>query len=62
MVDITMCLNKTCPSRNTCYRFTATPSEFAQSYANFEPEHPDLDKCDYYWKDNRLSNINKNKE
>jgi len=32
MADITMCEGKGCESKNTCYRFTAKPSKFRQSY------------------------------
>lgn len=35
MTDITMCLNATCPLRETCYRFIASCDDF-QSYASFE--------------------------
>lgn len=35
MADITMCNNKTCPLRSTCYRFKATASKHRQSYATF---------------------------
>lgn len=38
MPDIAMCSNKTCPSRNSCYRFRAVPSEHQQSYMAFEPQ------------------------
>ena len=27
-----MCSGQDCPLKETCYRFTATPSEFRQSY------------------------------
>jgi hypothetical protein len=37
MPDITMCQNNTCPQRTECYRWTAKPSEFLQSYATFKP-------------------------
>lgn len=30
-----MCLNESCPSRERCYRYMATPSEFMQAYAAF---------------------------
>jgi hypothetical protein len=46
MPDISMCLSTSCPSRLTCYRFTATPSE-RQTYADFRPD--ESGKCDYYW-------------
>ncbi len=32
MPDISMCLDDECPSRLTCWRFMATPSEYRQSY------------------------------
>ena len=50
MADIAMCRgedfnDKICPRRDTCYRYTATPSEHRQSYACIE----DVDKCEVYW-------------
>lgn len=36
MPDITMCLNERCPIKSTCYRYTAHPNEYWQSYSNFE--------------------------
>lgn len=35
MADITMCANKSCPMRDTCYRAMANPG-FWQSWAAFE--------------------------
>ena len=35
MPDITMCLNNTCGSRTSCYRYMAIPSEL-QSYDRFK--------------------------
>ena len=47
MPDITMCKGDNCPSKQTCYRFLATPSEY-QSY--FYPTPTIVDKkCDEYW-------------
>jgi hypothetical protein len=43
MPDLSMCLNKDCPERLTCFRFVVKPSEF-QTYASFEAEG-----CEYYW-------------
>lgn len=43
-----MCRNERCPSKNYCHRYTATPSEFIQSYGGFGPEEGD-DKCDHFW-------------
>jgi hypothetical protein len=49
MPDITMCPGTNCPYKETCYRFTAKPSEYWQSYF-MEPPIKD-GKCDYYWGD-----------
>jgi hypothetical protein len=38
MADITMCQNKTCPSRKLCYRFTCKPDPDYQSYSDFKPK------------------------
>lgn len=58
VMDITICMDKECPVRETCYRFKAKPSEY-QSYFS---ESPRLDEreseskgliegsCSYYWK------------
>ena len=49
MPDITMCLNKDCPIRTSCYRFTATPSDNRQAYAEFEfRETENLRGCTHY--------------
>jgi len=47
MPDIAMCSNTNCPSNKTCYRFTAKPNPYMQSYGVFTPEIK-TDKCDYY--------------
>ena len=48
MPDITMCTGNGCSKKNTCYRFTAKPSQYMQSYFC----EPPIDKdgnCDAYW-------------
>ncbi len=45
MADITMCQNYTCPSRDSCYRYKATPSMW-QSYACFA--YDENGSCDDY--------------
>lgn len=35
MADITMCVGTGCPLRDKCYRYTATPNEHRQSFADF---------------------------
>jgi hypothetical protein len=60
MSDITMCVGTNCPHKETCYRYTATPNEFRQSYFM---ETPIKDgKCDMYWGKNGESVWNKLKE
>ena len=51
MPDISMCSNPiNCPNQNNCYRFTAKPDKFMQSYADFQY----IDgKCDYFWDNNK---------
>jgi hypothetical protein len=50
MADITMCPGTNCPQKENCYRFTAKPSEYMQSYFM---EAPIKDgKCDMYWGEN----------
>lgn len=48
MPDISMCMSKYCPIRESCYRYTAIPSEYRQSYADFS-YNKELKKCEYYW-------------
>ena len=47
MPDITMCNGDGCRARNHCYRFTATPSVYVQSW--FVQTPCDNKKCDYYY-------------
>lgn len=37
MIDITMCSNKSCPIKFSCYRMWATPNPLGQSYSKFMP-------------------------
>lgn len=41
-----MCVNKDCPLRMKCYRFTAVPTPDWQSYAEYKPVNG---KCDSFW-------------
>ena len=34
MPDITMCITKTCPIKESCFRYTAKPNTY-QSYSDF---------------------------
>lgn len=46
MPDICMCGQDACPKHETCYRFTATPSEYRQAYCAFEFNEKG---CEFYW-------------
>jgi hypothetical protein len=35
MVDISMCLNKSCPMKGRCVRYRAVPNKHRQSYSGF---------------------------
>lgn len=47
MPDITMCLGRDCPKKTICYRFTALPTEYRQSYFVGVPYKGE--GCTYYW-------------
>lgn len=47
MPDISMCNDKECSRKKECYRFTATPNEFRQSYADFK-EIEQGKGCEYF--------------
>lgn len=52
-MDISMCADNECPVRETCYRFKAKPSEYRQSYGEFDRlNNPGIAEgsCSYYWK------------
>lgn len=58
MPDITMCKDIECPYNKSCYRFTAKPNKYRQSYFKESPrqqENGRKDWCDKYW-------LNKNSE
>jgi len=57
MADITMCPGTSCPVKEKCYRFTATKSEFMQSYFFEAPGKTEDDKftCEMFWGDNAES-------
>jgi len=46
MTDITMCNNKECSKKETCYRFTAKPDKWLQSYFLEQKE----EGCEYFLK------------
>ena len=48
MADISKCSGHNCPLKATCYRYTATPNEHWQAYADFEFKDG---ACPDYWDD-----------
>jgi SET domain-containing protein len=44
--DISMCDNKKCTLKEQCYRFTAFPNEYRQTYATFKQINGD---CEHFW-------------
>jgi hypothetical protein len=60
MPDVSMCMNKECPLKEKCYRFTATPNEHIQSYGMFEPDKEG--KCDYYLNNKGYKNEHKDRD
>lgn len=51
MPDITMCMGHECPIKETCYRYTAIPSKYWQSYFTETPYDHLTEDCDYFWED-----------
>jgi hypothetical protein len=49
MPDITMCNGKNCDLLLTCYRYTAKPNEYRQSYFTESPI--ENGECEHYWED-----------
>lgn len=54
MPDITMCEGLECPLKESCYRYTATPNEFRQSYFLEIPLKED-GECEHYWESQNLT-------
>lgn len=57
MPDISKCPGDGCNKRNGCYRYTAKPSKYLQSYF-VAPPLKDDGSCDYYWPDREDSGQN----
>ncbi len=52
--DITMCKGDNCPKRQDCYRYTATPCVYRQSYFAKPPcTGKYYTECEYFWKDEK---------
>lgn len=50
MPDITMCKGNNCPLKETCYRYSAKPNKYLQSYFTETPYKmiEGRIECDYY--------------
>ena len=48
--DISMCVNKECTLKESCYRQKAYADKFRQAYGDFKQDKDG--NCDYYWKIN----------
>ena len=57
MADITMCLDSTCPKRKKCYRFTAKPNEYRQSYFSDSPREDGAVGCKEYVSNERTKSV-----
>jgi hypothetical protein len=54
MPDIAMCQNKECKFKKDCYRFTAKPSDFMQTYGEFNcKDKTSIDT--FFWKNSKPS-------
>lgn len=49
MADISMCLHKTCPKSNSCYRFLAPVNNEWQSFMKFENICTEGNEYKWYW-------------
>ncbi len=61
MADISMCMGTGCPLKEQCYRYTARPDEYRQSYF-VTPPIDEEGRCDYYWSNGNRTNLNTNKQ
>ena len=50
MPDICMCSGKDCPKKDSCYRHTAEPHPYRQSYFMNPPMDKETKECEHYWK------------
>ena len=49
MADISMCNNKNCKIKDCCYRHTATPNKYWQSYMLVENKVEKKEDCEHFW-------------
>jgi hypothetical protein len=60
MADISMCKNDECTLKEECYRYTATPNPYMQSYAFFEQDKEG--KCNYFYDNKKNKNLNEHRK
>ena len=53
MPDITMCTGGDCSKKEDCYRYTANPSPYLQSFFSEVPYNAEAKECDSFL-DNRI--------
>ena len=61
MSDITMCSSEHCPMKDKCYRVSAKPNKFAQSWSNFEYTCNDNSGYEDFMLDKRMEKRKENK-
>jgi hypothetical protein len=60
MPDISMCAGGNCPKKQDCYRYTAKPSQYMQSYFSEVPYNIEEQNCDYFWDNSDYKERKKN--
>ena len=54
--DISMCANDKCTLKEECYRYTARPNPYMQSYASYEQDKNG--KCNDFYDNKKKLNAN----
>lgn len=47
--DVCMCKGQSCLRKESCYRFTATPNPYWQSYFMVPPVDVNTQECSHFW-------------
>lgn len=56
MADIIMCNVEECPLKEKCFRFTAYPNQFRQSFFKDVPYNKEKENYDNYWNNKECEN------
>jgi hypothetical protein len=56
MPDISMCAGGNCPKKQDCYRYTAKPSQYMQTYFVHSPYDVKEQTCEMFWDNKENSN------